>query len=334
LGNFALNFVKNLITERGFKKNDFGAIVGLSNQKSIDTAQESPVAKKAKRRLKQIAIATASVLLASMALVRFGHEIPALAQRSKRFQKPLQSLSRFLEWAADQLEFDFKPRKTGQGESTFFDLGRNHLKIIVPAAMLGYVDAARDKLERVEVASRVSVTGTYIAFIQPWLADLFNRKFGERFKDLGVMKGEKLSDVKTLEELQADCVQLAKKALGHAASDEAISTEAAKHLKPRLAAKSQLFFIPYLFGILVIGFFTALMNQLWTRHRFGQMLAERQSTLKFDPTWHPFTQRKPYITSAPPNHTNLQQSYTREKDYAALLNTLSLPTPKALQAST
>lgn len=316
LGNYALNFVKNIITEKGFKKNDFSSIIGYTDKKVEDTGVDSPVYKKAKNRLVWAGILTAGSILLGLGLSRFGYKI-----------KPGGFFNK-LESAAKILDFDYKPiisKKTGEVSMTFFDLGPHHLKFIIPAAVWGYIDAARDKLEKVEVACRTIITGGYIAYLQPWWANAFNRRFGKSqgYRELGIMKGEKFNDVMTLKELQEYCHKLADTRLrtagNHTPSVEMIQKEAAKLFKERLVAKSKLFFIPYLFGILGVGLTTAVMNRIWTDYRFKQ--TQKEEVAKRD--------RLPVIPRRPARSSVVQTKPAVQNTWA---NTpLQAHKPQALQ---
>ena len=388
LGNFSLNFVKNVVTEKGFKQNDFSSIAGLEH-KIANTNEESEVMKKAKRRLLQIGLGTVGLFAASLGLARYGSHIPKLISDiaplrwtftgGEKVFRPLQRLftrvfnsaeaakaidanpalkgtvkeraQSFLEGLASFFEFRYNEvdpnqfpkliqkllRMDPKKKATFWDLGPHHLKIIVPAAMIGYVDAARDKLEKIEVAARVSVTGMYIAFIQPLLEQWNNRRLGSKFAHLNIFKDGPGSEVKATSELVSDSWDLAKKQLGGAASADAIKNKATELSKVRLRAKNQMFFPLYLTGIGVIGFFTAKSNQYITRWRYQRMLKQRETNLDFKPTWKPFTQRNAFITSARPGGAVLKPkraaSVNKGSDFHALLRVLKTPFNKTKPAT-
>ena len=308
LGNYALNFIKNVVTEKSFHINEFSSIIGFENKK-IDPSQESHVTKKTKQRLKATALVGAGLFAASLGVTRFGPQIQKplkqisqtllnWSEKESWLKKPLQKIaSAFdLEKMADILEFDYKQRqRKDKPPITVFDLGRHQLKFIVPVAVIGYIDAARDKLERVEVFCRTTITGGYIAFLQPWLAGVFNREYGKRFTHLNITKPE--GGIKSQQALWKDSVALAGPTLkqeGILVTTETLQAKANQLFKPRASAHNQLFFIPFLFGILGVGMFTALMNRLWTNNRYQKSL-EKAAT-KENPAMVPVT--PPLISTA------------------------------------
>lgn len=311
---YALNFIKNVSTEKGFNKNDFSSIIGYSH-KIVEKNADTEVSRKAKRRLIQCALASVGLLGGGLLFARYGHLLGEPA---------MQRLSGVARW----FDFDFKQvtnKVTGK-VSNRFDLGGNQLKILMPFAIYTYIDAARDKLERIEVGCRATITGSYIAYIQPWAERAFNRSYGKVFSHLNIMTGDFAEKIKTpqvqkdcaeeakvllknagikpsaesvsalfehvnslakssgdrvksLAQIQTDCIAEARTILaksGQVFSEQDVIQKAARLFKPRLVAKSQLFFIPFLFGILVIGLFTALMNQTWTAYRYKKAIDDNK----------------------------------------------------------
>ena len=263
---YSLNFLKNILTEKGFHQNDFSSIVGLSKKKVEANGEESEVMKKAKKRIIQSMIFAVACVGGSFILSRYG----------SRMSRPIQKQ---IEGWANWLDFDHKKIVNGlTGKITRqSDLGRNHLKVLMPFAILSYWDAARDGLERIEAGCRATITGGYIGFIQPAAAKWFNQWYGQKFAHLNIMAGKFRERVKTLAVIQAESIKEAEQhfaKLGINVSPSSINRKAAELLRPKLRAKTQLFFIPFLFGILVIGLFTALMNQIWTKYRFRKAMRQ------------------------------------------------------------
>ena len=107
-----------------------------------------------------------------------------------------------------------------------------------------YIDAARDKLERVEVASRVGFILGYLAFGQELIDKAVGKIFG---------KAKPLA-------------QIAAETAGNPAA-----------FRKALVSKSAVTFIPLLFGMLVAGLGVGLLSRLWTAQRFKQAQPQSQS---------------------------------------------------------
>jgi len=265
---YALSFTKNLITEHQFKRNEFSDVIGLSKGKVKRGDEESVVTHKAKRRLKQSALAGLGVIVGSFLLARYGHRLPKNSY-----------LMRQIKYLADVCDYEFKAvrdKTTDKVKHYKFDLGRHHLGMVMPFDILAYDDATRDHLEFVEVFTRTMVTAPYMAYWQPMIEPLWYRWQGKPYRHLGIFKGPKFDRMKNIHDISEMCLDLAKeklKAAGKSVSTQAIKEEAAKLFNERLVVKNRLFFGPFLFGIVGIGMFTALMNRIWTNYRYH--LAER-----------------------------------------------------------
>lgn len=256
---YSMNFIKNLITEHKFQKNVFSDVIGLSEGKTQRQAEDSPVTAKAKRRLKQIGMFSAAILAGSFLLARYGHKLPS------RFDKNIKFM-------ADWLDYRFKPVRNPITDKVMkynFDLGRNHLKLILPFDIVAYNDATRDHLEFVEVLSRTLVTGTYISYWQPIIESKWYQWAGKQYRNLGIFKGTKKGEMMGVREIAELSMQLAEKQL-KGAPKNTVKQLAIELFQKRMAVKNKLFFGPFLFGILGIGLFTALTNRFWTKYRFQQ----------------------------------------------------------------
>ena len=249
-GNYGLHFVKNLLTDKIFKKNRFSDIINLSSTPHIQQ-QESAVAKKAKNRIKLSLAISAGLLGVSILLARFGRNMKAL-------QKPLDTFVRF---------FDFDYHANGG-----FGLSRNQLRFaLFPINIFGYIDAARDYLERVEVACRTIVVGGYLCFMSDMFQDTVAKRYGNQYP--GILKTTNGNKVKTFLELAQDATQQAKTLViknGKAVNPAIIRRKALDILAPQLRGKIMLAMNPLLFGMGVIGLGAAAFNRYWTAYRYKQ----------------------------------------------------------------
>jgi hypothetical protein len=262
-GEYALNFVKNLITAKGLHQTNFSDVVALSKQdkkqgkrpKTLDTPQEAAqnksVIEKANRRILQCLGAASALVGASVFLARRGAEIPAL-------EKPLYQFVK---------RFDFN-----YGNPKKFGLTAQQLRwLIMPLAVTGYIDAARDKLERWEVTPRVILSGFYLAKGADMLENRILAEGKKRVPHLFDAKGNPKS-INTivhdsLQKSRATLTALAKET-ATPVTDEAVYQLSMAHLQKDLKAKNMLFYPQYLFGISVIGLAVALLNRHLTRERF------------------------------------------------------------------
>jgi hypothetical protein len=256
-GNFALHFIKNLLTEKAFKKNKFSDIVNLSHGKVHDTSKDTHVSEKAKRRIVQSVGLSAGILAGAMALARYGGRVKAL-------QKPMQAFVKHMDFAY----------KNGSVGTTF-----NHLRFIVfPINIAGYIDAARDHLERIEVLCRSTIVGFYVCgggaeMLESGLVKMFSRQRGSGQALKSVLKGK--GAVKTFDEIEADVLKRAQSLLsrgGKTPTGAQVEKKALSLLAPRLAAKYKMFYTPLAFG-------AALFNRYWTQYRFQKEQQERRDQL-------------------------------------------------------
>jgi hypothetical protein len=259
VGEYSLSFFKNLQTEKLFRKSKFSDVVNLS-QGTMTHNENSPVAQKAWRRIKQCAIVAGSMLAGAILLARFGSKSAALQKFSNRLVKT----------------FDFDFAKGGK-----LGLSKSQLRAIVITGGVSYLDAARDKLEQQEIFTRV------ICMIVPYYC------FGKEILQAGTIKlfGKNVPNVLTpdkkgvksfegLTDFVMDKATQKLKASGKATTQANLLKEANGLFQPLLKAKNNIFFGPFAFGVVVVGFGTALLSQYWTRVRFEKSQEIRQHAAK------------------------------------------------------
>jgi hypothetical protein len=269
-GEYSLNFVKNLLTETVFKKNKFSDVVGLSNgEKKGGRFDLSPQGKKAVRRIGQSLTVLGGVLAGSAALARWGGNSKLALKASEQLVK--------------HFDFNFSEVLTKKGlQYTNFGLSTNQLRCIIALGVVSYLDAARDALEKVEIACRLAV-------VAPWLAfgdDTAKKLFAQRSQRLapGIYKafvnpdtGKTETVLKTLTELEKEAFTHAQKALGHTATPEAILAKANETFKPLYAQRLSASWTPFAIGSLGVSGTVALMNRVFTRVRYENSLKKQET---------------------------------------------------------
>ncbi|MCA9806862.1 MAG: hypothetical protein KC476_02810 [Cyanobacteria bacterium HKST-UBA06] len=233
---YSLHFLKNLMTHNVFKQNKFSDVVNLSHGKSV-ADDHNPVVTKAKRRIVQAVSVGGALILAGMGLARFGHKLPT----------PLFNVIK-----AGVKHLDFAHGKKA------YTLSQPLLRyVFAPINVLGYIDAARDNLERVETATRLAVVVPSLLYGQELLESAMESSVKGSMPHLFNPTGS----AKTLK-------QLATEAVGEAGSLSKAMPTFAKHM----AAKNRIFGAPLLFSILIPGVGVALLNRAWTKYRYNRNL--------------------------------------------------------------
>lgn len=220
---YVLNFAKNLFTSKVFRKEQFSDVVNLSGNDTTD----GPVAQKAHRRIRQALGVAAGVVAASLALARFGPSSRLLQGFSKQVVR--------------LLDFSFSNGR--------FGLSRNQLLVYMGIAVAGYMDAARDGLERKEIATRLALVLPYLLVGQEILQRFFQKFVAKKAPDI-LQNGQ----LRGLEEIAA---------------------RSPGDFSRLLGAKSALFFVPMAVGILAAGIGVGLLNRFWTAHRFQKARQEK-----------------------------------------------------------
>lgn len=269
-GEYALNFVKNIITAKGLHQSNFSDVVALSKPANKEDKKQQEVVNRAKRRIAQCATVSLGLLAGSVALARWGaalpntFKVPALALGHLRTPKEIPNP---VLWFAKTFDFNYgNPKKFGLTNPQLSTL-------IMPLAVLGYIDAARDKLERLEVTPRVILSGFYLAkgadMLEHWITTRARKKHPHLFNSDG--------SAKSLNEITDGAVHRAKSVLQEQfgtksgqAPEELLYAKAAEIGRRDFAIKNGLFYPQYLFGILGVGLAVAWLNQRLTQHRFQQ----------------------------------------------------------------
>jgi hypothetical protein len=175
---------KNLITAKKFHTTNFTGVAGLeSSRTKIAPGEDDPVAKASKRG-KQVGafwLASLGVALATPTLVTKWAKNESLHQIPK--------ILRYLNF--------------GSSEKSLFDTHKGFQGLLVMVGLASYLDAARDKLEFKEQATRLSVVIPYLLFGQAVAGNLLAKGL-ERIPFYKDTKGNRVS----MQELNLDMLDL------------------------------------------------------------------------------------------------------------------------------
>ena len=249
-GEFVTNYVKNIITAKCFNKDSFSDIVNLSQGK-MDSHQPSPVIQKCETRIKQCLAACVGIYGFSLLLAR-----PELLTRVKlgALKEPLENLSKRL---VKYLDFD-------EGKNGKLCLSRKQQIPYMLLAVFAYLDSARDKLEQVEVASRLAVILPYLAWgqgaLEKGLLKLAPKYFAPVPKYFDPIKN--VEKVQSISQLAQHFYKLQN---GNALA-------AAKEMAIPIKRKAVLTGVPLGFGILGTGIIVGKLSQFWTKYRYQNQL--------------------------------------------------------------
>ncbi|MCA9807346.1 MAG: hypothetical protein KC476_05255 [Cyanobacteria bacterium HKST-UBA06] len=295
-GEYALSFIKNLLTEKVFHVTDFSNIASLNKNKNAAQTNRKAVNEKAYRRIGQCAIGAAAALLASVAMVRFGF-------KSDRAMKIAKTVGKYL---------DFSYGKNGKGGLTF-GLGAGQIPVVIYAGAISYTDAARDALEKIEVAIRANVTAWYLAFGSHWLKrgmlrqfdkskafqnttviqkvdnpttqwageltgkfiGLFNKGAGQRWKNYFTSEREIMSLVDGNKQALGQAAEwLTKQGVKNPSTETLEKTAWSLFRQKTLGQQQLLYYLPKLFGAVVVSFGIALFSRIMTAQRYNRWKAQ------------------------------------------------------------
>lgn len=242
-GEFITHYVKNLITAKVFKKDRFSDVVNLSHGQ-IKSTEHSDVVEKCEKRIKQCLAGCAGIIGASLLLAKNPTKLGLITKASEGLVKHL----------------NFAEGKNGK-----LCLGKNQMRLYMALAVFAYMDSARDKLEKVETASRLAVILPYLAVGQQ-LLEKGMLKFLPDYLSPILNKSGKKVNVKSL----SDLAKLAK-------SNAKTSEEAATVFADSLKRKAVYTGVPLAVGIFGTGIGVGLLNRFWTKYRYQKQMAEQQA---------------------------------------------------------
>ncbi len=264
LTEFSLNYIKNLMTLKVFKKSDFKNIASLEH-KEEDKAHQQKVERSAKKHIGLAAGLYAGCLgLAGL-----------LATRGKNSQA-LQKISEFVVAPGSTL-FKNKPKaKNFFNKYCSMDFNSQNGKLVLSKGQLttcvlvggaGYFGASSDrgKENLKETATRFPLVALYVITG----SELVERGFKKLLQKAGKCKdliGKDLS-VPKFDELEGLARKLAKE------KNTSFDKEYTSLAKQKIAISG----LPYLFSIGVMGFFVAGMTNFFTRKRYENAKKESQT---------------------------------------------------------
>ncbi len=266
LTEFSLNYIKNLMTLKVFKKSDFKNIASLEH-KEEDKAHQQKVEKSAKKHVGLAAGLYAGCLgLAGL-----------LATKGKNSQS-LQKISEFIVAPGSTL-FKNKPKaKNFFNKYCSMDFNNQNGKLVLSKGQLttcvlvggaGYFGASSDrgKENLKETATRFPLVALYVITG----SELVERGFKKLLQKAGKCKdliGKDLS-VPKFDELEELARKLAKE------RNTSFDKEYTSLAKQKVAISG----LPYLFSIGVMGFFVAGMTNFFTRKRYENAKKEQGLTV-------------------------------------------------------
>lgn len=254
LTEYSLNYIKNLMTLKVFKKSDFTNIASLE-QKEESKEHQQKVEKSAKKHI-GLAVSLYAGCLGLAGL---------LATKGKN-SKTLQKISEFIVAPGSTL-FKNKPKAKNFVNKYFsMDFNNQNGKLVLSKGQLttsvliggaGYFGASSDrgKENLKETATRFPLVGLYVITG----SELVEKGFKKLLQKTGKCKdliGKDLS-VPKFDDLEALAKKLAKE------KNSSFESEYKSLAKQKIAISG----VPYLFSIGVMGFFVAGMTNFFTRKR-------------------------------------------------------------------
>jgi hypothetical protein len=258
-GEYIINYARNLMTARVFKKDKFSDVVNLSNGE-LKAGEQSSVVDKSWKRIYQVIGACAGIFGLSLAGVKYAPKI-----MSEGFIRgPLKSLVKF---------FDFQFVKGAYG------LTKNQMGAYMALSVPAYIDSARDGLEKWESATRLGIVLPYLLWGQDWIEGLIR----EKFSSITRCGKDGVNRVLSLEELAKESIEKAIKKGCYSVTDTTnlskldpkLLQAAAQEFRRPLRDKAMHVGIPLGVGILGTGIGIGLLNRYWTKYRFEKQQKEQ-----------------------------------------------------------
>ncbi|MCR5266255.1 MAG: hypothetical protein K6E29_06645 [Cyanobacteria bacterium RUI128] len=257
LTEFSLNYIKNLMTLKVFKKSDFKNIASLENNKE-DSAQQQKVEKSAKKH-----IALAGGIYGGLL------GLAGLMATKGKNSKVLQNISEFILAPGTKL---FKSKKTEKAKNFFdkyfsIDFNNHDGKLVMSKGQLttcvltggaGYFGASADrgKENLKETATRFPIVAAYVITG----SEFVEKGFKKVLKKMGKCKeiiGEKL-EVPEFDKLGELAETISKK------KNTPVEKEYKKLAKQKLLISGA----PFVFSIGVMGFVVSGLTRYFTQKRY------------------------------------------------------------------
>lgn len=277
---YSLSFAKNLFTLKVFKVSDFNNIANLNKDKKEDVNQQKKVETHAKKELVKAGIVSVAGIGAGLALAAKGHKSDKVAKLSEYILEPGEKLAEFLKksglkspkiekFLKDYLKLDF------ENNGGKLALSKGQLAVICTTGLFGYSDAAKDrgKLDFYEVWTRVPLVVLYTIFGSSVFDEGFKNILAKNGKFPELIKKDKngIINIPSRKDLPQIAERLAQKN----------KTSVDKELSELIKQKAIITGVPYVFGLLVMGFTLSAVTRLWTKYRYNHQVknAQENSTL-------------------------------------------------------
>ena len=255
LTEYSLNYIKNLMTLKIFKKSDFKNIASLESNNE-DKPQQDKVEKSAKKHIKLAAAIYGICLAMATVLAIFGHKSKILqniaelivAPGTKLFEKSPKAKNFFNKYA--NIDFNSQNGK--------LVLSKGQLTSCVLIGGAGYFGASADRGKEnfKETATRFPLVGFYVITG----SELVERGFKKILKSTGKCKDLIGKDLNTpkFDELGTLAQKLAKQK----------NTTVQDEFKSLSKQKILISGLPYVFSIGVMGFLVSGLTNYFTKKRY------------------------------------------------------------------
>lgn len=275
---YAISFAKNLFTLKVFKKSDFNNIANLNKEQIEDKNQQEQVEKNAIKNLKAFGLISLAGVGASIIFAKYGHKSETLQKASDLILQPGAHIANGLKKIGlitndgsveNFLKKYITPDFAGVNENGKFKLSQGQLLITTVSGFFGYSAAAKDrgKLDQYEVWTRVPFVVLYTVFGSALFDKAFNHIFIKKniFPDIVKKNANGSITIPETKELQSLAEKIAKE------KKTLPQDELNRLLKQKAIVKS----IPYLFGIVFMGFFLSGITRFWTQYRYNHGVGKK-----------------------------------------------------------
>ena len=256
LTEFSLNYIKNLMTLKLFKKSDFKNIASLENNQE-DKLHQEKVEKSAKKHITFAASLYAGLLGLAGLLATKGKNSQMLQKISEFIVAPGNKLFSKNEKAKNfvnkYFNMDFNKSKNGK-----LVLSKGQLTTCVLVGGCGYFGASADrgKENLKETATRFPLVALYVITGSELVEKGFRNFLYNRGKCKDVLNDKK--EVTPFEQLDKLAEKLAREK----------GTTVEQEFKSLVKQKGLIFGLPYLFALGVMGFFVSGMTVRATKKRY------------------------------------------------------------------
>lgn len=263
LMEFSLCYLKNLFTLKFFNQADFNNIANLNKDQNESKESQEKVKASAITNIKRAFVTYAGLLVGAASIAKFGKNSKVLQKVSEFVLAPGSAV-----FAKDKKKADFFNKYFSldfSNDNGKLALSKGQLTSCVVIGGVGYMGSAKDRGKQnfLEVLFRMPIVGLYVI--------TGNEFFDRIFKSY--LKRKNL------------CQEVLDKS-GNLLSNEGIKSLAEKNstrnkttvqseFNKLFKQKATVAFVPFLFGILVIGAFVAGVSRFFTEYRYNKEQASK-----------------------------------------------------------